>query len=166
MTTLARFAQLEYGTTCHHLTTVGKEILHHLFEVEQTRLTVNQGNQVHTKGILKLGVLVEIIENDLRHFTALQFYHQTHTVFVRLVANIGDAFDFLFVDKLGDALLQGLFIDLIRQRIHHNRLTIVPNVFEVRLGAHDHTAAAGAIAFAHTDDAVNDTACWKVWRRD
>ena len=111
-------------------------------------------------------MLVEVIQNDLRYLAALELDDQTHTVLVGLVANIRDAFDLLFVDELGDAFLQGLFIDLIRQGIHHDGLTVVTDVFEVCFGPHDHATAPCAITLAHAHDAVNDAASWEVWRGD
>src|SRR5690606_34895259 len=92
---------------------------------------------------------------------------QAHAVFVGLVANVGNAFDLAFVDQLGDTLLQGLLVYLVRKLVDDDGLSIAfLGIFEVRLGAHDDAAAAGAIALAHAAHAVDDAARGKVGRRD
>ena len=111
-------------------------------------------------------MLVKIVQNDFRHFTAFKFDYQAHAVFIGLVANIRNAFDFLFVDEFGDTLLQGLFVDLIGQRVDNNRLAIGGKIFEVRFGTHDDSATARAITFAHANDAIDNATCRKVWCGD
>src|SRR5690606_1190243 len=124
-------------------------------------------NQVHAKGVLKLRILIEVVEHDLGHFTALELNHQTHAFFVGLVANVGNAFYALLIDQFGDFFLEGLFIDLIRKRIHHNGLAVATvNVFKMGGGPHDHAATPGAIAFAHTGHAVNDAAGREIGSRN
>jgi hypothetical protein len=44
-------------------------------------------------------VLVEIVEDDLGLFAALQLEDDAHAVPVALVADVGDAFDLLVVDE-------------------------------------------------------------------
>ena len=112
-------------------------------------------------------MFVKVVENDLGHFATLELDHKTHTVFVGLVTNIRNTFDFLFVDELSDALLQSLLINLIRQGINHDRLPITfVHVLKVRLGAHDYAATPGAITFANANDSVNNSTCGEIRRRN
>ena len=68
--------------------------------------------------------------------------------------------------QLGNALEQGLFVDLIGQLIHDDGLALAfVDVFKVALGAHDHASAAGSVALAHALHAVNDACSGKVWGR-
>ena len=61
--------------------------------------------------------------------------------------------------QLGNALLQGLLVDLVGQLVHDDGLALTTiNIFKMHLGAHDHAATASAVAFAHTADTVNNTA--------
>src|SRR3546814_14505186 len=42
-----------------------QEVLNKLLEVEQARLAIDQRHQIHAESVLQLGVLVQIIKNDL-----------------------------------------------------------------------------------------------------
>src|SRR5690606_15994871 len=167
VTPFARLAQLEHGTTGDHFAPVRQEVVDHLLEIEQTRLAVDQRHQIDAEGILKLRVLEKVVEHDLGHFAALELDHEPHAVFVGLVANIGNALDAFLVDEFGDFFLQRLLVDLIRQRVDHDGLTVAAvDVFKVRFGAHDHAPAPGAVAFTHPRHAVNNAAGREIGRRD
>ena len=167
MAALARLAQFEHGTARHHLAAVLQKLVEHLPKIEQARLAIDQRHHVHAEGVLQLGLLVQIVEHHFGHFAAPQLDHQTHAVLVGLVLNVRDAFDFFLVDQIGHLLLQGLFVDLIRQFIDDDGLPVtrigtLANVFKVHLGAHDDAATPGAVAFAHTAHAVNNAGGGKV----
>ena len=55
---------------------------------------------------LQLGVLVEVVEDDLRHLAALQLDDDPHAVAIGLVAQVGDALDRLLAHQIGDPLDQ------------------------------------------------------------
>ena len=129
-------------------------------------MAIHQGHHVDAKGVLELSLLVEIVQHNLRDFTRLQFNDQAHAGFVRLVLNMTDAFNFLFVHQFSHALLQRLFIDLIGQFIHDDGLTLTfVDVFKMAFGAHHDASASSSIPVFHAIDAVNNTGRWKVRRR-
>ena len=64
---------------------------------------------------LQLRVLVEVVEDDLRHLAALQLDDDAHAVAIGLVAQVGDAFDRLLAHQIGDPLDQLRLVDLIRE---------------------------------------------------
>jgi hypothetical protein len=64
---------------------------------------------------LQLGLGVEVVEHHLRHFAATQLDDDAHAVLVGLVAQLGDAFDLLLFDQLGDLLDQTRLVQLVRQ---------------------------------------------------
>jgi hypothetical protein len=103
---LARLAQFEHRAPGDHLAPVGEETLQHVLEVEQPWAAVDQRHHVHAESVLQLRLLVEVIQHHLGHFTLLQFDHQAHARFVRLVLDMGDALDLLFVHQFGDFFLQ------------------------------------------------------------
>ncbi|MNK90865.1 hypothetical protein D3C87_1109340 [compost metagenome] len=164
---LAGLAQLEYRAARDHFPAMLQEVVDHLLQVEQAGLAVDQRHQVHPEGVLKLRILVEIVQDNLWDLAALELDDQAHAVLVGLVPDIGDAFDLLVVDQFGNAFLQRLLVDLVGNRVDHDRLAIaLLHVLEVGLGAHDDAAAARAIAFAHAGHAVNDAAGGEIGRRD
>ena len=65
---------------------------------------VDQGDDVDAEHALQLGVLVEVVEDDLRDLAAAQLHHHAHAVLVGLVPQLGDPLDALFLDQLGPDL--------------------------------------------------------------
>ena len=63
---------------------------------------------------LHRGVLVQLIEHDARNRIALQLDDDAHAVLVGLVAQVGDAFELLVANQIGDVLDQLRAVDLIR----------------------------------------------------
>ena len=63
---------------------------------------------------LQLRVLVEVVQHDVGQLAALELDDDPHALAARLVAQVGDAFDLLVADELGDLLDQVLLVDLIR----------------------------------------------------
>ena len=126
-------------------------------------MPVNQGHHVHAKGVLQLGLFVQVVQHHLRYRAALEFDNQAHARFVGLVLNMADVFNLFFVNQLGHALLQGLLVHLVRQLIHNDGLTLAfVNVFKVALGTHHDAATTRAVTVFHATDAVNHTGCRKV----
>ena len=64
MTFMTRFFQAEQGTAGNDFATVAQEFGQDLFQVQQTRLAVNQGHHINTETILQLGQFVELVQND------------------------------------------------------------------------------------------------------
>ena len=60
-------------------------------------------------------MLVQIVEDDFGLLAALQLEHDAHAVAVALVADLGNAFERLFVDQARRVLDQAGFVDLIGQ---------------------------------------------------
>ena len=63
---------------------------------------------------LQLRVLVQIVQDDFGLLAALQLDDDAHAVAVAFVANVADALDLLFVDKLGDVGDEPGLVHLIR----------------------------------------------------
>ena len=168
MATLTGFTQLEDGTTGHHFTTVTHERFKQVLEVQDARTAVDQGNNVDPEHALQLGLCIEVIENNLRHFTTTQLDHNTHAVFVGLITQLGDAFELLLFNQFSDLLDQTRLVQLVRQLSDHDLLTAanLVDVFDNRTGAHVNATTASAIGFDDAGTAVDDGRCWKIRARD
>ncbi len=105
MAALAGLAQLEHRTARDHFTAVLQKDLDQVLQVAQLGLAVHQRHHVHAKGVLQLGLLVQVVEHHLGYFAALELDHQAHAGLVRLVLDVADAFELLLVHQLGHALL-------------------------------------------------------------
>ena len=163
MPALARLTQIEHRAPCHHFTAVVEEYLDQILQIAKLGLAVDQRHHIDTEGVLQLGLLVQVVEHHFRHFAALEFNDQAHAGLVRLILNVADALDFLFVYQLGHALLQRLFVDLVGQLIHDDGLALpFVDVFKMAFGPHDDFAAPGAITIFDAVDAVNNAGCREV----
>ena len=163
MAPFAGFAQVKDGTACNDFAAVLKEYLQQVFKVAKLRLAVNQGHHVHTKRVLQLRLLVQVVKNHFGYFTALEFNHQAHTGLVRLVLNMADAFNLLLVNQFCHAFLQSLFVDLVRQLVNDDGLACAfVNVFKMALGPHHDFSTPRAVAVFDAVDAVNNARRRKV----
>ena len=166
MPALARLAQVEHRAARHHLAAMGDERLQHRLQVEQLRLAVNQRDHVHAEAVLQLRMLVQVVQHDLGNLAALQFDHDAHAGFVRLVADVRNAFEPLLGHQVGDALEQRLLVDLVGQLVDDDRLAVaLAGLLEVRTRAHHHAPAPRAVALVHARDAVDDGRGRKIRRR-
>ncbi len=129
-----------------------------VLQVHDLRLTVVQRNHVDTEGNLQLGLGVEVVKNHFTHRVAFHFDNDTHTVFVRLVAQRADAFNAFVFHQLGDFLNQARFVHLIRNFVHDDGFTAGFRVsFDFRARANVNFTATGTIGLFNTATAVNDS---------
>jgi len=70
---------------------------------EELWLILMDGKKNDPEGGLHLGVLMKLIEDNLGHLVASQFYHHPHPVPVRFRPDIGNALDHLLLDQFGDS---------------------------------------------------------------
>ena len=115
----------------------------------------DDGQQDHAEGFLHLGVLEEIVEDELRFLAALQLDDDAHAFAGGFVAHVGDAFDLFGLHEFGDALDQLGFVDLVRDFGDDDIFAVLADLFDGGFGAHDEAAAAGLVggfnAFATGD---------------
>ena len=167
MTAFARLAQLVHGTPRNDFAAVRQETFEHLLEIQQARLAVDQGHHIHAEGVLQLRTLVQVVEDHFRHFAALQLDHDPHPTLVGFVAQVGNAFDLLFVDQLGDPLQQRTFVHLVGQLVDDDGLALTAiDILEMGRRAHDQATATGAIPVAHTRHAIDDAGRGEIGSRD
>ena len=157
MRTLARLAQVEHSAARDHFTAMTDERFDQLFEIQQARLAIDHRHHVDTEHVLHLGVLVQIVEHHFRHFAATQLDHHAHAVFVGLVAQRGDAFDFLVFHQLSDFFHQPRLVHLIRQLGDHDAFfTGLVVGLDMRARAQIDFAASGVIRIMDAARTVND----------
>ena len=153
MRALAGFGQLEPGAAGEHLLAVIQELAQQALERQQLRLAVDQRQHVEAERGLHRGVLVQVVEHRVRVGVTLDFDDQPHALPIALVLHRGDAFDFLVADQLGDAFLEGRFVDLIGQLGDQDLGPPVVRFLELHLGPTQHSTAPGRIGvFDVVDD--------------
>ena len=115
-------------------------------ESERAWHVVDQRDHVAAEGVLQLGLLVEVCEDDLGDRVTLQHDHEALPgTGRRVVANVGDAAELSFVHQLGDAQREVVGVHLVRQLGDDEQLTTATVLFDVDHRAHRHRTAAGAV---------------------
>ncbi len=129
-------------------------------ERELLGLTVVDGQEDHGEGVLHLGVLVELVEDDLVLGAALEADVDAHAVAVGFVAELvaGDVGDDALVDEVGDAFDEPGFVDLVGDLGDDDGLTSAGDVFDGALGAHDEAATAGTVGVGDAGLAEDEAA--------
>ena len=116
---LLRLAQPVGRTPDDDLDLVRHVVPDELGQVQRARHAVDQREHVGAERLLQLGVLVEVVQHDLRHGVALEHEDQAQTgTAARLVADVGDSGELALADQLGAALGQVVGVHLVRQLGH------------------------------------------------
>ena len=102
MAAFARLAQIEHRTAGDDFAAVAQEGVEHFLQVEQARLAFDQRHHVHAEGVLHLRLLVQIVQDHVGVFAALELDVDAHARLVGLVAQVGDAVNLLFAHQLAN----------------------------------------------------------------
>ena len=173
MLALESLRQLEFGTADDHRVAVREVVLenflerHHLGNQPACMRIRNKRQHDHAERGLHRGVLVEPIQHDSRNRVALELDHDPHSVLVRLVAQIGYAFELLVAHELGDIGHELRLVDLVRQLVDHD-LGLVGRLllFDHRASAHHDSSASGVLVILDPRSAVDVPAGWEVGTLD
>ena len=141
-------------------------MIQHLAQVHDLGLAVGQCQHNGAKGLLQLGVLVQLIQHHLGVHVTAQFHHHAHTGTVGLVTQVGDAFHALVLVQVGDGLYQTSLVDHIGDLGDDDAETAVLPLLDLGLTADDDLAAAGGIGSADAAAAHDDTAGGEVGTLD
>ena len=144
---VAGLAEEEGGAAADDFDAVFEEGADGCVEREFLGLAVVDGQEDHGEGLLHLGVLVELVEDDLVLGSALEADDDAHAVAVGLVAELvaGDVGDDALVDEVGDALDELGLVDLVGDLGDDDGLAAAGDVFDAALGAHHEAATAGFV---------------------
>ncbi len=88
--------QVVLGAAAHHLVLKFHVLLKHLLQGEHLGHLVVDGQHDNAHGILQLGVLVQLVQDDLRVGVLAHIHHDPHTLAVGLIVQAGDALNTLF----------------------------------------------------------------------
>ena len=150
--------EVKAGATGDNLDLVLDVVLQDLAQGEALGHAVDKRQVVDAKGGLELRELVQVVEHDLRDDVLLELNDQADALLVGLVAHVGDALDALLVYQLGNLLLQGALVDLVRDLGEHQAAAAGLGGLHVGLGTHGDGAAAGLVGLADAVGAHDDGA--------
>ena len=133
------------------------EVPQQILERQDARLVVDDREEDDAEGRLHRRQRVELVQDDLGVLAALQLHHHPDAVAVRLVAQVGDAFDLLLVDELGDALDQLGLVDLVGDLRDDDRFLVAPRGFlDGSFGPHLDDAPTGLVGVPNALGAVDE----------
>src|SRR5258706_3207314 len=138
------------------------EVLDRLDQAHLFRLAIDDGQQDHAEAFLHGGVLVELVEDDLRLGSALEFDDDAHAIAIAFVAQVGDVFDGLIVDQSGHTLDQVALVHLIWNLSDDTGLAIFAEGLDGGTGPHHEASATGAEAFQNSGAALEDPSYWEI----
>ena len=124
-------------------------------QAELARLPATMASRIMPNDSCICVILKSLFEDDFGLFVALYFDNETHAVAIALIADVGDPFDFLVVDQLGDVLDQALFVYLVGQFGNNDILAILAALLDGRLGAHLKRASARFVRLLDSITPVN-----------
>ena len=126
-------------------------------------LIVNKGEHIYRKRCLERRQRIEVIENHLRVCVLLCFYNDTHTVSVRFVAQVGNAFKPLVLYEICNRSDQHSLVHLIRQLRYYDSFSLILAVFfKMASGADDNSSSAGFICRSYAASAHNYSPCREI----
>ena len=85
-------------------------ICNNFFKSEYFGLTVHQCKQDNAYRVLKLGIVIQLIQNHVCVGVSFKLHNDFHTVSVAFVAEYGDAFDTLVPHKISYIFQQSRFV--------------------------------------------------------
>ena len=157
-------AQLELGTTGNYFALVLDVVPDHVAQAEGLRHTFDQRDHVHAERGLELGLLEQVVENDVRDRATLQLDYDAHAGPVGLVPQVGDAFQFLVANQTGDLDDEtgvATLLHRVRQFGDDQGVLAALERFGVDLAAHPDTAASGGVGLPNVAR-VHDSATGEV----
>ena len=118
--------------------------LAHALERHRTRTTAIQGDHVNRKIVLKIGVFPQLIQNNVRVFTLLEFNDQANAVTDYAAINLEHAFDALIAIRIDNRFVDGRQFDAVRNLGDHQRIAAI-DLLLMNLRAHDDATTASFI---------------------
>ena len=89
-----------------YFSTVTQEGLNQLLKIENLWLAIDQCHNVDTEHTLQLSLCEKVIENHFANIGTLNFNNDAHSVFIRLITQLGDTFELFLFNQFSNTLDQ------------------------------------------------------------
>ena len=114
---------------------------------------------------LEGGVLQKVVHNHFGDDVFADFNHHTDALFVRFIANIGNAIDDLRADQIRDIGDHVGFVHLVGDFRHDDAALAVIHFLNVITGTNGDRSDAGLISIQDALTAKDDASAWEIWSR-
>ena len=112
--------QVKGRPAANHLPAMCKKVQEGVFEGQEARAAIDNGQKNDPKRILKRGHFIQLIEDDMWDNISLQFDNDAHALPVGLITQVGDAGNTFLVDQISNTLNQTGLIHLVRDLMRNN----------------------------------------------
>ena len=146
MKTVGVFLQKVFGPSGDDLNLEIIVVADDLIDRKDLRSPADQAKVDDAKGGLELSVLQKVVGDDFRDRVFADFDDHADAFFVGFVADVGDAVDDLFPNKVRDIFDHRGFVDLIRNLIDDDPGFAVVHLFDVIFGTDGDRALASPIS--------------------
>ena len=138
-------AQFKLGAPNHHLTAMIEEVGQRGFEVQQHGPVVHHRQHVDAERGFQRRILVQRIDDDLRHGAALQLDDHADAPAVGLVAQVGHAVDLAVVDQRRDLFHEARLVQTKRDLPDDQGLEALLALLNLNLAAYLYGSAPSGI---------------------
>ena len=160
---LLGFSELMCRTPIDHHFAMLDKVLENLFEVEDLRLVVDDGQKNNPKRFLHRGHFIELIDHHFGNLVFFQLHHNPQSLAVGLIANFRNRGDLLVFYQLSDAFNQHRLILLIGNLLNDDGFSsAIPGLLDVCFGPHQHHPAARFVGLSDACSATDQTAGGKI----
>ncbi len=166
VSTFLSLLQFEGSSTQHDVTTMLKKMTQYLFQRENLRTVVDDGEHVDAEGDLHVGLLVKVVQDYLGLLTPLQFDDHPHSLPVRLVPDVSNSFNLFLLDQVSYTLQKSSLVDLKREFVYDNAGSVFTNLFRFRPSPHFDEPPACGIGLQNPRSTVDQACCRKIWPGD
>ena len=147
--------EVELGPPGHNLFLVGKVVVQHLLQVQDFRLSVDQGEHDDAEGVGKLGVLIELVQHHIRVYVFPEFDGNPHALAAGLIGQGRDAVQLLVLHEVRNTFNQAGLVDSVRELRDDNPMLAVGHGLNIRDGPDLDLASARRIGFRNAPGAEN-----------
>ena len=123
---------------------------------------VDDRQDCHARPLLEVGVLVEVVQHDLRLLAALELENDPHAAPVALVTDVANPFHLLVVDKVGGLLDEPGLVYLVGKLADDDRVAVLAPLLDRRPGPHHEVAASFLVGADHSGSAAEYAASRKI----
>ena len=120
MSTFLSLAQIELSTTNHYFMTMLNKQANQVFQIQQLRTTMYQGNVIYAERCLQSCHFEQLVQYNAGIRITFYINYNAHTFTVGLIVHIRDTFYFLVIYQSCNILYQLLLIDIIRNLVNDN----------------------------------------------
>ena len=128
---------------------MGEVIVKDFLQIENPRPPVHQRQHDDAEAVLHLGMLIQLIQNDIGVGVPAQLHDDAHPAAIRFIPERRDAFDGLVPHQFRDLFHQAGFVHLIRELGDDDLRLAAGHRFDVGLRPHGYDAPARPIGAAH-----------------